>query len=213
MAVVTLKVRLPIDPNSDPSIPPNEEESYPPYKLILTNTNTHISTDPVDADYIPIATNTSFDRYLRVQASGLEVGEVLDNIKIWYEIVIPDNLPDELVDVVRTHSRIVTNCTPDISDYYGSKTYQDASYSKNFTLPQQRPATANVGIDGSLLGTLTRTSQPSSGITHGGFSDWILIQSIKTTELSSFIASMPTQIQYVFPFNFHVAWDEHPPTP
>ena len=208
MALISLKVRLPADPDPANS-PPDAEEEYPPYKLIFTNTDTHILDDPVTGDYIPTSLNTSFDRWMRLEASGLTSTEIVDNIKIWCEDLVPEDTPDELREVAARSSIIVTNCTVDTGDYYGSSTYQDSMYSKQFHLPTSRPATSNVGIEGNLFGEITQTSQPGAGIPLGGVSDWILLQATKTQELIDLITSQPTLARYLFQKNIQVEWDNY----
>ena len=208
MAIVTVNVRLPADP--DPlSSPPDAVEEYPPYKLIFTSTDTHILTDPTDSDLISIASTTSRDRYLRVEATGLADGEVVENIKIWCEEVIPDDFPEDLRDLIGRHSSIITNCTMVSGDYYGSRMYQDAMYSKDYALGSERPEFANVGIDGSLVGQITNLSQPLEMLSNGGASDWILLQAMKTQELTDYISGNPALTGYTFLKNIYVEWDEY----
>ena len=207
MAIVTIKVRLPVDPDPGSS-PPDAVEDYPPYKLIFGSRDTHILTDPTDSDFIPVSNTTSIDRYLRVEATGLDDGEVVENIKIWCEEVIPDGFPESLRDLIGRSSSIITNCTVVPGDYYGSRVYQDATYSKDYALQSERPESANVGIDGSLVGQITNTSQPGA-LLNGGASDWILLQAVKTQELTDYISGNPVLPEYTFLKNIHVEWDEY----
>ena len=111
-------------------------------------------------------------------------------------------------------SRILTNCsvvpetdTTSPFSYYGSRNYGDATYTSNLReLPIIRPGSANAGIDGSLLGQITRTSQPSEMIENGGASDWIYLQVTKTQALQDFSA---TEIaRHVFGKSIFFEWDE-----
>ena len=197
MALIDVKVRL----------PPNNEAEYPPDFLIFGAGDFHAVDYDSFTQFVPSGTSSSSDRYLRLEISGLVEHEVVDNIKIWCVDVFNASLSEELQAYYNRHSRIVTNCTSDTDDYYGSFTFQDAMYNKNQVLGNVKPATANVGIDGSLVAHIGRTTQPGSGITNGGFSDWILLQAVKTTEF----AALPSASQdtVIFRKIIIIEWDEY----
>ena len=104
---------------------------------------------------------------------------------------------------------IETNCTLVEADYYGSRTYNDSMYVSIDNLPNSRPISANVGIDGVLSGQITRTSQPLEGIMNGGASDWIFVQARKTAALIAYIAGNPSVPRYLFDKRIHVEYDNY----
>ena len=91
MAIVTIQVQL----------PPDDVEAYPPNKLIFITGDKHFAdiSDVLSMDYIPENAMSSTGRWMRLEASGLVVGEVVDNIKIWVEDVPDDDIPPELLSL------------------------------------------------------------------------------------------------------------------
>ena len=94
MAIVSVQVRLPTDPDPANS-PPDAIEPYPPNKLVFITGDKHFAdiSDVLNTDYILDSSATSSDRWLRLEASGLTADEVVDNIKIWIEDSPAEDIP------------------------------------------------------------------------------------------------------------------------
>lgn len=214
MATVSIKARLPSDPDPVHS-PPDAVEPYPPNQLFFLRTQRHAAavSDLLATDYVSASDISSLSRWVRLEALGLVANERVDNIRVWYEN--SGDVPEELTALEGLESEILTNCsvvpeTDTISPlrYYGSRNYGDATYTSNLrVLPILRPVSANVGIDGSLLGQITRTSQPAEMIENGGASDWIYLQITKTQALRDFSSSEIAR--HVFGKSIFFEWDEY----
>ena len=141
MATVSIKARLPSDPDPLQS-PPDAVESYPPNQLLFLRTQKHVTSvsDLLETDYVRQAAMSSLARWVRLEALGLVANERVDNIKVWFED--SGSTPAELQSLTGLESVIMTNCSEG-SGYYGSRTYGDAMYTSNLhELPTTRPGSA-----------------------------------------------------------------------
>lgn len=138
----------------------------------ITNTNMG-STDAVNlvaANY-PITANTrSYAKYQRLNVSDINGSSSISNIKIWRTGVL---------DGADTH---VTNAR--LTSYGGAASYatpvNTAITGADQTMPTSSPATANLGIGGSLSGALTAN----------GFSDYLIHQLVVDSASTSGTSSI-----------------------
>jgi len=143
----------------------------------ITNTNMG-STDTVNLDPVAnpiIPGNNSFEKYQKVHVTAMGGSSKIDNLQIWRTGALGANA---------TH---LTNART--SAYGGAPTFAtptaSASSAATQTMPSADPAAANLGIGGSLSGSLTGT----------GSSDY-LVHQIQTT--GSATAGTTTTMNYQY---------------
>lgn len=140
----------------------------------ITNSNMG-STDAVNLDPVayPITPNTrTYAKYQRVHVTAMGGSSKIDNLKIWRTGSLGTG---------GTHAH-VTNAR--LSSYGGAATYatpvNTSIAGADQTMPSSVPATANLGIAGSLSGNLTNV----------GYSDYLIHQI--TTDASATAGSTTT---------------------
>lgn len=140
----------------------------------ITNSNMG-STEAVNlvaATYPITAGNRSYAKYQRVHVTAMGGSTKIDNLKIWRTGSLGTG-------GTQTH---ITNAR--LSSYGGAATYATpvatAITGADQTMPSSVPATANLGIAGTLAGSLTAT----------GYSDYLIHQI--TTDASATAGSTST---------------------
>jgi hypothetical protein len=140
----------------------------------FTNTNMG-STDAVNLDPVayPLTPNTrTYAKYQKVHVTNIGTSSKIDNLKIWRTGALGTG-------GTQTH---VTNAR--LTSYGGAATYatpvNTAITGADQTMPSSVPATANLGIGGSLSGSLVAA----------GYSDYLIHQI--TTDSSSTAGSTST---------------------
>jgi hypothetical protein len=149
----------------------------------ITNSNMG-STDAVNlnATTYPITAGTnSFEKWQRFDVTNMGTSSAIQNLKVWSSAAL---------SAYCTHK---TNCRT--AGYEGAQTYdttngplatdRSATYDYTQTMPTSTPATANLGIAGSLTGQLTST----------GFSDYMIMQ-IQTTGSATAGTTVTMNYQY-----------------
>ncbi len=119
--------------------------------------------------------NNSYEKYQRFHVTAMGGSSKVDNLKVWRTTSLGANA---------TH---LTNART--ASYGGAPTYAQpvatTSTPATQTMPTSTPGTANLGIGGSLTGSLTAT----------GYSDY-LVHQIQTTGSATAGASMTMNYQY-----------------
>lgn len=140
----------------------------------ITNTNMG-STDAVNLNAVtyPISPNTrSYAKYQRFNVTAMGGASSIGNLKVWRTGSLGTG---------GTHAHVTNART---TSYAGAATYAQpvntAISGADQTMPSSEPATANLGIGGSLTGTLTAT----------GYSDYLIHQ--LTTDASATAGSTTT---------------------
>lgn len=145
----------------------------------ITNSNMG-STDAVNLDPVayPLTPNTrTYAKYQRVHVTAMGGSSKIDNLKIWRTGSLGTGGSHTHVTNARTTS------------YGGAATYatpvNTAITGADQTMPSSVPASANLGIAGSLSGSLTAT----------GYSDYLIHQ---ITTDSSATAGSTTTMNYQY---------------
>lgn len=143
----------------------------------ITNSNMG-STEAVNltaVDYPITAGENSYEKWQRIHVTAMGGSSKIDNLKIWRTTAL---------GAEATH---LTNCKT--SAYAGAPTYATpvatASSVAINAMPSSEPASANLGIGGSLTGALTAT----------GYSDYMVHQ-LQTTASAVAGATCTMNYQY-----------------
>jgi hypothetical protein len=146
----------------------------------ITNANMG-STDAVNlvaATYPITAGTNSYEKWHRFNVTAMGGSTSIQNLKVWASAALSANC---------THK-----CNLRETSYDGAQTYNTASatdrsatYDYTQTMPITTPSGANLGIAGTLAGTLTAT----------GYSDYMVMQ-IQTTGAAVAGATVTMNYQY-----------------
>lgn len=110
----------------------------------------------VAATYPITAGNNAYEKYIRVKLSNLSGSDHIQNIKVWRTGSLSGS------DVLLTNAA-TSGYT---EDSYAQPVATDSSVA-TVALPSSEPASANLGIDGSLSGNLNA---------NGEYSDYLVLQ-------------------------------------
>ncbi len=116
----------------------------------ITNTNMG-STDAVNlvaATYPVVAGANTYEKWQKVDVTAMGGSSKIDNLKVWRTSALGGSA------VHKTNARTTS--------YAGAETYATPTASASAytqTMPTSEPASANLGIGGSLTGSLTATGQ------------------------------------------------------
>lgn len=145
----------------------------------ITNTNMG-STDAAALD--PVANpvtpgNNTYEKWQRVHVTAMGGSSKIDNLKVW-GAALGANATHKTNARTATYGGAQTYAAPSASD-------RSATYGYTQTMPTSAPSSANLGIGGSLTGTITAA----------GYSDYLVMQ-IQTT--SSATAGNTTTMSYQY---------------